>query len=490
MATIIRQTTIWQELERELPPGLKQVEDFLSILNEFDDELVRDLIAERGHGRDDHPVPAMWNFLSVGLYLRQGKFSELLGELNRNSDLARLLGFEEIGPNCYRIPSDSALSRFHVKLKSDTYMPKVEAVFKRTVAALSAVDPEFGKHSALDASDVRTHARPGSKVKEEATAGGNEKGDKLENEQKLERQEDKGDKDEKDEKKRKPSSDPEASWSVKTKIRQDAQGKPRKENECTFGYKLYAVVDTNIPAVAAVDVQTGKTSDQNMAMPMLDAAKENLGENRIETVAMDKGFDSEENVREAKSKGVAAIIPVREVPENLEKLPPQDREEPLSPGSNVVYDRYTGEVFCYEPSSNANEPPTRRPMIYAGFESDRETHKFRCPLGGCAASACKAFKTCAAGSSGSQGKQARIPMSTDYRRFAPVYPRSKRWKRLYNGRSAVERINSYLKEVLQLERHCLRGKNSIKLRVLVASITLNVRTLMKLRAVQAQSQAA
>lgn len=58
---------------------------------------------------------------------------------------------------------------------------------------------------------------------------------------------------------------------------------------------------------------------------------------------------------------------------------------------------------------------------------------------------------------------------------------SKRWKRLYNGRSAVERINSYVKDVLPLERHALRGRNAIKLRVLFASITLNVRTLISLR---------
>ena len=81
-------------------------------------------------------------------------------------------------------------------------------------------------------------------------------------------------------------------------------------------------------------------------------------------------------------------------------------------------------------------------------------------------------------------------MKTDYRRFAPVYPRSKRWKRLYNGRSAVERINSYLKDVLPLERHCLRGRNAIKLRVLLGSITINVRTLLTLRRQAAQKVAA
>jgi hypothetical protein len=67
-------------------------------------------------------------------------------------------------------------------------------------------------------------------------------------------------------------------------------------------------------------------------------------------------------------------------------------------------------------------------------------------------------------------------METDIRRFAPVYPRSKKWKRHYNGRSSVERVNSYLKEVLRLEDHCLRGLKTISLRVLLAATTLNLRT--------------
>jgi hypothetical protein len=463
MASITRQTKIWSELERELPPGLEQVLEFLRTLSQFDEEVVRELDRERGHGRDDHPVRAMWNLVMTSLYLRHGRFSEVLAELSRNSDLARLLGFEEIGPNRYRLPSKSALSRFHVKLNEEAHLAKVQAVFAGTVQALKTENPDFGKHAALDAADVRTHARPGRKLSQDKT-------------------DDSQQSDAKDtpKKEQKPSSDPEASWSVKTKTWEDGQGKKRQETKSTFGYKLYAAVDATIPAVIAVDVQTGKTSDQSMALPMIDAARENLGDDRMETVAMDKGFDSEENVRGALDRGVAGIVPVRDVPENLERLPKQDREESLSPGGNIFYDRYTGEVVCYESSENQSEP-TRRPMVYAGFEQDRSSHKFRCPLGAQAATECRAFQHCAAGSSGCQGRQMRVPIKIDYRRFAPVYPRSKRWRRLYNGRSAAERINSYVKEVLQLERHALRGKKAIKLRVLIASITLNVRTLTSLR---------
>jgi hypothetical protein len=456
MATAIQQLSIWQDLERELPPGLLEVREFLLVMSRFDGELVHELQKERGHGRDDLSVLAMWNLLAVSLYLRRCRFSDLLAELRRNSDLARLLGFEEIGPNQFLTPSKSALSRFHVKLTSECYLAKVEAILRRTVEALKAECPQFGKHVAVDASDVRTHAQPPRRVRDEH---GNEH--------------------------EKPSSDPEASWSVKTKITE----KGTKETKSTFGYKFYATSDQTIPGVCAVEVTTGSASDVHMAMPMLDAATETLGKDHIETAAMDKGFDSTENIQGAFEKGIAAIVPVRDVPEDLEKQPPADREELLAPGGNLTHDRYTGEVFCYAAAGN-DGAVERRQMKYAGFEWGRREHKFRCPLGAAAASTCKAFHSCAAGSCGSQGRQVPVPMETDYRRFAPVYPRSKRWKRLYNGRSASERVNSYVKEVLGLEHHCLRGKNAVKLRVLLASITLNVRTLTSLEKKKALDAAA
>ena len=40
---MLRQKKIWEELERELPPGLEEVRDFLCALSEFDQELVREL---------------------------------------------------------------------------------------------------------------------------------------------------------------------------------------------------------------------------------------------------------------------------------------------------------------------------------------------------------------------------------------------------------------------------------------------------------------
>lgn len=300
MATFTRQPTIWQKFERELPPGLVELSDFLLMLSEFDASLVHELRKERAHGRDDHPVAAMWNLIAVALYLRRGKFSELLAELNRNSDLARLLGFLEIGANQYDLPSSSAVSRFHSKLKSRKYVALVQDVFDRIVTVIAAENPELGAQTALDASDIRTHARPGRTNRSaagEETAGEETSGEEAATDGVR------------------PSSDPEASWSIKQKTWKGPDGQKRTTVKKTFGYKLFAVTDTVVPVIWVVDVETGSQPDSPMAMSMLDAARDILGSDRIQTLAMDKGFDSEENVREAFHRGVSAIVPFRDVPE-------------------------------------------------------------------------------------------------------------------------------------------------------------------------------
>jgi hypothetical protein len=126
-----RQRTLWDELERELPPELKQVRAFLDAL-EMED-LIRDLEKARGNGRDDYPVRPMLSLVLVQPYLRHARFSQLLGELRRNGDLARLLGFEAVGPNQYKVPSQSVLSRFHTKLTGQEYLSRFDLIHQATV---------------------------------------------------------------------------------------------------------------------------------------------------------------------------------------------------------------------------------------------------------------------------------------------------------------------------------------------------------------------
>ena len=455
----LRQAKIWPLLteDHELPPGLQEVRAFLDVLAECDQEMRRALIAERGHGRDDYPVVAMWKLMALQLFLRKGFFTDLLGELRRNADLSRLLGFNEVLPGIFALPDSTVVSRMHVKLKEDAYQARLKRIQEKTVELLRLEDPSIGEHTAEDSTDIRTHGH-----------AARHKGDSE---------------------KEKPATDPEATWSVKTKRWKGADGKPHEEKKCTFGYKACLNVDVRQPVILELQTVTGSTNDQLLALPVLEGAVRIVGRDVMHTCAEDKGFDSEDNVKEAyRDLNVAVIVPTRDVPENLDKLPPEDRELSLQTGGNVVRDKYTGEIACYEKSVGSE--PIRREMKYAGFDKEREVHKFRCPLGAAAATSCKAFASCSAGLGGEQGRQVRVDMKTDYRRFAPVYPRSKKWERLYDGRTAVERVNSYIKEVLRLEAHCLRGLKTINTRVLLAAVTLNLRTLLALRAAVQRLKAA
>lgn len=423
--------------------------DFLDVLAECDQEVREALVAERGHGTDDYPVVAMWRFMAVKLFLRKGRFSDLLGELRRNAALADLYGFREVMPGDFLLPSKHAVCRLHRKLKTRRYRALIKRVQEKTVELLRREDPDIGRHTGTDSTDIRTHGHA-------ARHEGNPE-------------------------KEKPATDCEASWSVKTKRWEDSDGRKREETKSTFGYKACLNVDVRQGVVIEVKTVTGSHNDQLLSTPVLEGAVRIVGRGVMETCAADKGFDSKQNVLEAyRDLGVTMIVPPRDVPQDLDNKPPADREIALEPGGNVVRDIYTGEVACYE--CQVGKEPTRRQLGYAGFDKARQSHKFRCPLGSTAESACTAFSSCSAGSCGKQGRQVRVEMNTDIRRFAPIYPRSKKWKRLYNGRSATERANAYLKDVLRLEDHCLRGHAAIDLQVLLGCITLNLRVLLALRA--------
>ena len=81
-------------------------------------------------------------------------------------------------------------------------------------------------------------------------------------------------------------------------------------------------------------------------------------------------------------------------------------------------------------------------MAYRGFEQDRETLKYVCPARHYGYS-CDGAARCPRAH-----KAIRIPLSVDRRVCTPL-PRSRyAWKRSYNKRSALERINSRLDRVV------------------------------------------
>jgi hypothetical protein len=184
----------------------------------------------------------------------------------------------------------------------------------------------------------------------------------------------------------------------------------------------------------AYKITDTKTGDGETLPELLAEAQGNLPSGRIKTLAYDKAADTNE-VHELLSRHkIKAIIQNRSLwrEESERMLPGHDGR------SNIVYDE-AGTVYCYD---RVSQPMVRHRMAYIGYEPSRETLKYRCPSkheGWPCPMSCR----CNAGKR--YGLTVRVPREIDLRRF-PALPRAtKKFERLYKGRTAVERVNGRLK---------------------------------------------
>ena len=106
--------------------------------------------------------------------------------------------------------------------------------------------------------------------------------------------------------------------------------------------------------------------------------------------------------------------------------------------SNVVYDE-AGTLHCYDRTS---QPMVRHQMAYIGHEPSRGTIKYRCPARH-EGWECPNDAQCNAGKK--YGKTVRVDRTIDLRRFPPIPRATKKFERMYKGRTSVERVNARLK---------------------------------------------
>ena len=142
---------------------------------------------------------------------------------------------------------------------------------------------------------------------------------------------------------------------------------------------------------------------------------------------------------------------------------------------NVVYVD-AGQVYCHCPRSGE-----RRQLAYQGFEKDRQCLKYRCPAAAYGFR-CAGRSECGSGHYASYGRVVRFPLEKDRRIFTPIARSSYAWSRGYRRRSAVERVNSRLDGSFQFERHYIRGKKKMQLRVGLALVVMLALAVGHLRA--------
>jgi hypothetical protein len=356
-----------------------------------DGPLLAALRRHRCRGRDDYPVQCLWGVVLLTIALRHPTIEATLAELSRNEGLRRLIG---IGSE-EKVPKKWNLSRFLVVLGEEPHRELMDEAFGQMVCTLGGAVPDLGKETAGDASGLSARAT----ARESAGRG--------------------------------TGTLPLPGAGRKEYA--DEQGQVTQVIEW-YGYKFHVLVDKRHEVVVSW-MMTGPQEADNEVLPqLLTAAQGVLPKGRIKTLAYDKACDDGAVHELLQEQGIAAIIENRSLW--------QHEHERLLPGadgrSNVVYDE-AGTLYCYDKDS---APPVRHRMAYIGHEPSRGTLKYRCPARhehwACPSDARCNGLLC-------YGRTVRVKREIDLRRFPAVPRATKKFQRLYKGRTAVQRVIGRLK---------------------------------------------
>jgi hypothetical protein len=390
----------WDELEDS--PALQTIKDLLATLP--DGKLIESLRIARGKGRNEYPVTVLWGVIVLRVALRHLTTEAVLDELRRNEGLRRLIGIESEAS----VPKKWNMSRFEEALGQEPHRTHLKAIFNTLIKHLGAAVADLGRDTAADATALSARRKPDEAAQQESDEGLPQ-----------------------------PSGG--------RKEYKDDEGKVIKTVEW-FGYKLHLVVDVRHEVVLSYEITDTKAGDGETLPALLAQAQDNLPEDRIKTLAYDKAADSEDVHELLSEEGITPLIQIRSMwqtePERM--LPGHDG------ASNVVYDE-AGTIYCYD---KVSEPPVRHKMAYIGHEPQRKTLKYRCPAQH-EGWECPMSAVCNAGKS--YGKTVRVDREVDLRRF-PALPRAtKKFERMYKGRTSVERVNARLKVFWGVDDGNIRG---------------------------------
>ncbi|HON90057.1 MAG TPA: transposase [Sedimentisphaerales bacterium] len=391
----------WDSLEDS--PSLHTIRQLLASLP--DGRLLQGLREFRGRGRDDYPVSVLWGVVLLRILLRHVSFEAVLAELRRNAGLAALIGISSEK----EVPKAWNVSRFLEGLGREPHRSHLREMFAEMVRRLGQVVPDLGRNTAGDSTALHARGTHNAKTVAAETAAG--------------------------------LPQPTAGRKEYT----DDQGNVAAIVEW-FGYKLHLLVDARHEVALAYETTSAHAPDGATVPALVAQAQAMLPADRIQTLAYDKAAD------DGHVHAALAAAKIRPVIENRRLW--KDEPERLLPGhdgtTNVVYDE-AGTLYCYD---RTGETPVKHEMSYIGYEPQRQTIKYRCPARHegwhCPSEAiCNADKE--------YGKTVRVDCTLDLRRFPPIPRATKKFERLYAGRTSVERVNARLKIFWGVDDGNIRG---------------------------------
>jgi len=237
----------------------------------------------------------------------------------------------------------------------------------------------------------------------------------------------------------------------------DAQWGHKSKTYAFFGYKIHLIVDVESQIPLEVIVTSGQTADNEPANDLLDGALKNHPQAKINSNAMDAGYDDGKIYEHNAQKGIAPIIALN--PRNVSDTNSIDHPE-------VTIDKQ-GNPHCRK---------TGYRLIKDGTEPSRNNRqKIVCSPTGCRAN-CPFRKECCGEST--IGKTFYLYPQRELRMLGIIPRGSDQWKLLYNGRTSTERTHSQLKTTKhKLHLPKVRGIENIKIHVFLSICGLIVKTI-------------
>ena len=371
--------------------------ELAAVFDSLDDvALLERLQQYRWTGRKGYSPKALWRAYVASFHLNLPHTNALIRRLNDDSELRSLCGFGR------RLPHRSTFNRFIQRLSY--HVDLVEGVSVNLTNQLQPMLPGFAEQVAIDSTTVRTHSHPH----------------------------------------RKRISDPEASWTAKTRVR------AKEGKDWCFGYKVHMIADVDYGIPLAHIVTTAKRGDTTELSKVVEHAESLHPWFKPKAVVADKGYDSMANHTYLLSKRILPVIHIR-------------RTAKAGPDYGFYTEEGTPTCLGQVPMEYVRSDPTKGRL-------------YRCRADGCHLAG-----TMKGGITHCDAEVWEDPRR-NIRLFGAIRRDGPEWQTLYSKRQAIERVFKSMKESRRLERHCVRGLQQITLHSMMSTLSFQATALVHLLA--------
>lgn len=377
--------------------------------------LITALDNERKNGRNDYSNETMVKLLIVKKICQLDTVEKLRRELLRNPTLRRLCGLKDEDYKYGKkklVPNAGVFTLFYQRLVN--HQDKLDQMFTVLRDEMYNLIDGFGEHLAGDGKYLDSFA------KNDHHKGSHDN-----------------------------RCDLDATYSIKEYRSKDKTGKTHIKKETHYGFREHVIVDTRSELPICFMVTPANIDEKKVMKKMLDEMSEKqLG--KAEYLMLDRGYDSNEMLDTVRRKEIKPIIDNRIMRKGDKTIQYKD--------TNIYYTE-SGECYYLDygedeiESERINEvtglPSYFKEMKYEGYDKKRKSLRY-------------SYKE----------KTYRVKISCDSRVFNEVARNSKKFKRLYNERTSVERYNGRIDRDYVMEKHSVRGLKKMKVEITLINIIM------------------